>query len=490
MHADLKYVESLEKEIDELDSEKAEFSDMYDEILQDCVSKDVMCYYLQSLFDLDALAELQLEKHLISLELALKKCKEQVKNDTVCNEKALNVFRKECEQYFEIQDLKAQLHDKNIAISELKKLIEKGKGKSMDTKFDRPSVVRQPNAQRIPKPSVLGKPTPFLDYLERKYFPKRKSVPKANVSEGLSKPVTAQTLSQTAKQAHMTNNLKLLCNFVEKFLGTVHFGNDQFAPILVGQFCDVDLEVAFRKSTCFVRDLQGNNLLIGNRGSDLYTISLQESTSSTPLCLMAKATLTQAWLWHRRLSHLNFDYINLLSKKDIVIGLPKLKYVKDQLCSSCELSKAKRSSFKSKAVLNERKGDQCILVGYSTQSKGYRVYNKRTRVIVESIHIRFDEIKEVSEMFLANHTSRLVPQQQKASDYDNPDPDSSIALTAFADADHAGCQDTRRSTSGSVQFLGERLISWSSKRQKSAAISGTEAEYIALSGCCAQILWI
>nr|GEX49964.1 hypothetical protein [Tanacetum cinerariifolium] len=59
MHADLKYVESLEKEIDELESDKAEFSDMYDEILQDCVSKDVMCSYLQSLSDLDALAELQ-----------------------------------------------------------------------------------------------------------------------------------------------------------------------------------------------------------------------------------------------------------------------------------------------------------------------------------------------------------------------------------------------------------------------------------------------
>ncbi|GJY04750.1 copia protein [Tanacetum coccineum] len=57
-------------------------------------------------------------------------------------------------------------------------------------------------------------------------------------------------------------------------------------------------------------------------------------------------------------------------------------------------------------------------------------------------------------------------------------------------ADHAGCQDTRRSTSGSMQLLGDRLVSWSSKRQKSAAISSTEAEYIALSGCCAQILWM
>nr|GEX74841.1 retrovirus-related Pol polyprotein from transposon TNT 1-94 [Tanacetum cinerariifolium] len=68
--------------------------------------------------------------------------------------------------------------------------------------------------------------------------------------------------------------------------------------------------------------------------------------------------------------------------------------------------------------------------------------------------------------------------------------DSSITLTAFADADHAGCQDTRRSTSGSLQFLGNRLISWSSKKKKSVVISSTEAEYIALSGCCAQILWM
>nr|GEW94822.1 hypothetical protein [Tanacetum cinerariifolium] len=181
---------------DELESDNAEFSDMYDVILQEFVSKDVMCSYLQSLSNLDALAKLQcmylhkvkecdclaqklskqtksvckkvrtellqrfakVEKHLISLEIALQKCKEQ-------------------------------------------KLIEKGKGKSVDTKFNRPYVVRQPNAQQIPKPSVLGKPAPFSNSLERIYFPKTKSVPKANVSEGLSKPVTAQTLPQTARQA-------------------------------------------------------------------------------------------------------------------------------------------------------------------------------------------------------------------------------------------------------------------------------------------------
>nr|GFB87343.1 integrase, catalytic region, zinc finger, CCHC-type, peptidase aspartic, catalytic [Tanacetum cinerariifolium] len=130
---------------------------------------------------------------------------------------------------------------------------------------------------------------------------------------------------------HMTGNLKLLINFVEKFLGTVKFGNDQIAPILrygdlvqgavtikrvyyveglnhnlfsVGQFCDADLEVAFRKSTCFIRDLKGNDLLTGSRGLDLYSITLQGTNSPNPIFLMAKATSSQAWLWHRRLSHL------------------------------------------------------------------------------------------------------------------------------------------------------------------------------------------
>ncbi|GKA49335.1 retrovirus-related pol polyprotein from transposon TNT 1-94 [Tanacetum coccineum] len=68
--------------------------------------------------------------------------------------------------------------------------------------------------------------------------------------------------------------------------------------------------------------------------------------------------------------------------------------------------------------------------------------------------------------------------------------DTDMSLTAYADADHVGCQDTRCSTSGSAQFLGDKLVSWSSKKQKCTAISSTEAEYIALSGCCSQILWM
>ncbi|GKE34900.1 retrovirus-related pol polyprotein from transposon TNT 1-94, partial [Tanacetum coccineum] len=150
----------------------------------------------------------------------------------------------------------------------------------------------------------------------------------------------------------MMGNLKLLSNFMEKFLGMVKFGNNQIALILgygdpvqgnvtikrvyyikglnhnlfsVGQFYDTDLDVAFQKSTCYICNLKGNDLLT--------------------------ASSSQAWLWHRRLSRLNFDTINLLSKYDIVTGLPKLKFVKDHLYSSCKLGKAKQSFNGKKYVL-------------------------------------------------------------------------------------------------------------------------------------------
>nr|GEX49132.1 hypothetical protein [Tanacetum cinerariifolium] len=248
---------------------------------------------------------------------------------------------------------------------------------------------------------------------------------------------------------HMKGNLTLLCNFVEKYMGTVRFGNDQFALILGYE------------------DLIQGNITI----NEVYYV---------------EASSTQASVWHQRLSHLNSDYINQLSKKDVVIGLSKLKYVKDQLCSSCEVSKAKRSSFKtntapsSKGRLNLLYIDLCgpmrvasingkkyilvIVDDYSrytwtlflhskdetpqvlkdflmmiqrnpqAPSKGCRVYNKRTRLIVESIHLQFDEIKEMSETSVANDTSGLVHQRPKASNYDNSHPDPQLQ-NVFPSAD-------------------------------------------------------
>ncbi|GJZ59704.1 retrovirus-related pol polyprotein from transposon TNT 1-94 [Tanacetum coccineum] len=157
---------------------------------------------------------------------------------------------------------------------------------------------------------------------------------------------------------HMTGDRSLLRNFIEKFMGTVRFGNDNFAAITgygdyihgnitichvyyveglghnlfsVGQFCDGDLEVAFRSNTCYVRNLEGDDLLTGGRESNLYTISISDMAASSPVCLMSKATSTKSWLWHRRLSHLNFGTINDLTTTFTGDGLPKSKYGKDHL---------------------------------------------------------------------------------------------------------------------------------------------------------------
>nr|GEZ26210.1 retrovirus-related Pol polyprotein from transposon TNT 1-94 [Tanacetum cinerariifolium] len=104
----------------------------------------------------------------------------------------------------------------------------------------------------------------------------------------------------------------------------------------VGQFCDSDLEVAFRRNACFIRNLEGVDLLKGDRSTNLYTINLQEMASASPICLMARASSTKSWLWHQRLSHLNFDTINDLARNDLVAGLPKFKYHKEHLFPSCE----------------------------------------------------------------------------------------------------------------------------------------------------------
>ncbi|GJR18156.1 putative ribonuclease H-like domain-containing protein [Tanacetum coccineum] len=176
---------------------------------------------------------------------------------------------------------------------------------------------------------------------------------------------------------HMTGDRLKLINYVEKFIGTVRFGNDQFAAIvgygdykiedtiitrvyyvgglshnlfLVGQFCDGDLEVAFRKNACFIRNKDKVDLLKGSRTTNLYSISLKDMLEASPVCLLSKASSTKSWLWHRHLNHLNFGTLNELAQKDLVRGLLNLKYEKEHLCPSCQLGKSKKSSHPLKTV--------------------------------------------------------------------------------------------------------------------------------------------
>ncbi|GJZ24361.1 retrovirus-related pol polyprotein from transposon TNT 1-94 [Tanacetum coccineum] len=132
---------------------------------------------------------------------------------------------------------------------------------------------------------------------------------------------------------HMTGDRSRLRNFVKKFIWAVRFGNDHFGAIMgyrdyvigksvisrvyyveglghnlffVGQFCDSGLEVAFKKHSCYVRDTDDVELIKGSRGSNLYTISIEDMMKSSPICLLSKASKNKSWLWHRHLNHLNF----------------------------------------------------------------------------------------------------------------------------------------------------------------------------------------
>ncbi|GJY43610.1 retrovirus-related pol polyprotein from transposon TNT 1-94 [Tanacetum coccineum] len=118
---------------------------------------------------------------------------------------------------------------------------------------------------------------------------------------------------------------------------------------LVGQFCDGDLEVAFRKNTCFIHNLEGVDLLLGSRDTNLYTISLDDMLKSSLICLLSKVSKTKSWLWHHWLSHSNFGTLNKLAKDGLARGIPRLKFQKDHLCSACAFGKTKKSSHQPKA---------------------------------------------------------------------------------------------------------------------------------------------
>nr|GFA41648.1 retrovirus-related Pol polyprotein from transposon TNT 1-94 [Tanacetum cinerariifolium] len=362
------------------------------------------------------------QKHAINLELKLQQYKEMIKDDMSFKVNKSKDFCKEREQYFEIQDLKAQLQDKGIVIRVI-----------LTTNVSRPQLKGNPQGDRVLHNNSRGNKQEVEDHRRNVKLPKNKTfvtacVPLCQILHWLL--ILLQLVEivlfivDSGGSKHMTGNLKLLINFVEKFLGTVKFGNDQIAPILgygdlvqgaitikrvyyveglnnnvfsIGQFCDANLEVAFRKSTCFIHDLKGNALLSGSRGTDMYSITLQDTNSSNPICFVAKATSSQAWLWHRRLSHLNFDTINLLSKNDIVVGLPKVKFVKDHLYSSYDLGKAKRNSFPTKLAPSSKRRLQLLHMDLCGPMRGIRhqtsvartleqnsVVERRNRTLVEA----------------------------------------------------------------------------------------------------------
>nr|GEY20437.1 retrovirus-related Pol polyprotein from transposon TNT 1-94 [Tanacetum cinerariifolium] len=211
-----------------------------------------------------------------------------------------------------------------------------------------------------------------------------------------------------------------------KFLGTVKFRNDHVAKIMgygdyqirnvtisrvyyveglghnlfsVGQFCDSDLEVAFRQHTCFILNLKGVNLLTGSRGNNLYTLSLQDMMASSPIYLLSKASKTKSWLWHRCLSHLNFGAINHLARKGLVReAMATACYTQNRSIIRLRHEKTPYELLHSKLldlsffhVLGalcyptndsenlsklQPKADIGIFIGYAPKKKAFRIYNR------------------------------------------------------------------------------------------------------------------
>ncbi|KAI3684902.1 hypothetical protein L6452_34130 [Arctium lappa] len=175
---------------------------------------------------------------------------------------------------------------------------------------------------------------------------------------------------------HMTGFKHLLHNYVEEPAGTVSFANSELTGFIRGhcsltngtitikkvlfvdgldhnlfstsQFCDSKFQVRFTVDSCFLDDKDGCEIFKAERHGNLYEVHFPTLFATRPVCLIAKVSRAESWIWHRRLSHQNFQAINQLARHGIVKGLPELRFEKNSLCPACEMGKMKRSSHKAK----------------------------------------------------------------------------------------------------------------------------------------------
>nr|GEW67155.1 retrovirus-related Pol polyprotein from transposon TNT 1-94 [Tanacetum cinerariifolium] len=465
MHANLKYVESLEKEIDKLKSDKDEFSNMYDVILQE-----------------------------------------------FWNEKASNVFRKESEQYIKIQDLKAQLQDKNIAISELKKLIKKGKGKYMDTKFDKPSVVRKPIAQRIPKPSILD--------LELCMYALTVSTAELkNIKEAMADSAWIEAMQEELHQ----------CDRLQE--EGIDF-EESFAPVACLEAVRIFITYAAHKSfpiyqmdmkTAFLNGPLKEEKALRAWYNELskFLTSKGFTKGTIDLTLFTIRYEKDILLVQIYVDDIVFEFTNPKYTK----RFEKLMYSRFEMSLMGEMKfflrlqihQSPRGIFINQAkytleILHKHGMDKGQSIGTPMAMKpkldaylsgnpvdqtdylskiGSLMYLTSSRPdIVQAVCFcaRYQSrptekyLKEVKRIFrYLRVTVNMGLWYPKGSSFD---------LTAFSDADHAGCIDSYKSTYGGIQFLGDKLVSWMSKKQNCTAMSSAETAYVALSASCAQVMWM
>nr|GEX46292.1 copia protein [Tanacetum cinerariifolium] len=341
-----------------------------------------------------------------------------------------------------------------------------------------------PFRKPIPIESNTTKPVVTLVY-SRKSKAAIQKVPVSNSK--INKSLVVQSVLwylDSECSNHMIEDRSQLINFVQKFLGTVKFRNDHVAKI-VG-YGDYKIGNVTISRVYFVEGLGHNLFSMGQFcDSDL------------------EALKTKSWLWHHRLSHLNFGAINHLARQGLVRGLPKLKFEKDHLCSACAMGKSKKKSHKLKSEDNNQeklyllhmdlcgpmrvksvnrkkyiivivddysqftlvkclrskdgapdfiikflkmiqvrlkvlvrqklqlKADIGIFIGYAPTKKAFWIYNRRTRRIVETIHVDFDELTAMAfeqnssgptlnEMTPATISSGLMQKPSSSTPYVPP----------------------------------------------------------------------
>nr|GEU38041.1 integrase, catalytic region, zinc finger, CCHC-type, peptidase aspartic, catalytic [Tanacetum cinerariifolium] len=274
-----------------------------DRFLEQIMSQDIMCTAMHTYDDNVRYADVENSfadaySQCLNLEAELSKKK--------------NIVEKE------INELKAQLQAKNTTLSRLKTQIANLKRKSVPdcTKPVNNSKVIASEMFKLDlqplSPNLRKDREAHVDYLK---------VTKKEQARAL-KPLDDVLDYATVRfvNDHFTTNMGYGDYHIRNVtISRVYYieglGHNLFS---VGQFCDSDLEVAFRKPSCFVHDLDNVDLLKGSRGTNLYTISLEDMLKSSPICLLSKASKTKSWLWHHRLSHLNFSTINQLGKEGLV----------------------------------------------------------------------------------------------------------------------------------------------------------------------------
>ncbi|GJV69430.1 integrase, catalytic region, zinc finger, CCHC-type containing protein, partial [Tanacetum coccineum] len=204
-------------------------------------------------------------------------------------------------------------------------------------KFVKQTPVKKPTGRKF----TLGEQCPLTMFTKSKVVPVKQSESVSTsdivITERLSntsqKPLT-RTPTEIRDPTYQPLHIHLFSNagrtYRPLFIGTVRFGNDHFGAIMgygdyvigdsvismvyymeglghnlfsIEQFCDSDLEVAFRKHSCYVRDVNGVNLIKGSHGTNLYTISVEDMMKSSPICLLSKASKNKSWFWHRRIFH-------------------------------------------------------------------------------------------------------------------------------------------------------------------------------------------